>query len=478
MGVLSDDQIEAIHEKSLDVLQDIGINFLSDEALDILARNGAEVVSGSQRVRFDRALVTETVAKAPSEFKLHTRRSPTPLDVGGNALIFSMVASTPNASDLDNGRRGGNMEDFQNLLRLGQSLNIIHQVGGYPVEPIDVEPPIRHLVAERTAIKLCEKYCYGYSLGRRRILDSMEMIRIARGISMETMMREPSIFSVINANSPLQYDLPMLRGIIEMAGHGQPVIITPFTLAGAMAPATLAGALVQQNAEALAGIVFTQMVKPGAPVIYGGFTSNVDMKTGAPAFGTPEYAKAVLAGGQLARKYGLPYRSSNVNASTAPDAQAAYESQMSLWPCILGHANFIKHGAGWIEGGLTASFEKVIMDAEMLQMMSEFLKPMVVDDEEMALSAINEVGPGGHFFGCEHTLARYETAFYAPILSDWRNFETWQEAGSKTATESANAIFKDILAAYQPPAMDPAVEEELDAFVDRRIQEGGATMDM
>ncbi len=478
MEVLSVDQVEAIHEKSLDVLERIGINFLNPDACSILRTAGADVEAGSFRIRFPRGLIEESVAKAPSSYKLHIRHSVGTLDVGGNAMIFGLVASPPNASDLDTGRRPGNMEDFENFIRLGQSLNIVHQMGGYPVEPVDVAPPLRHLVAERSAIKLSDKFCFGYSLGRERIRDSIEMTRIARGIDYETLAREPSILTVVNANSPLQYDLPMLNGMIEMAKLNQPVVVTPFTLAGAMAPVTLAGALVQQNAEALAGIAFIQLVNPGAPVMYGGFTSNVDMKSGAPAFGTPEYAKAVIAGGQLARRYGVPYRSSNVNASNAPDVQSAYESQMSIWACALGHVNFVKHGFGWIEGGLTASFEKVIIDAEMMQMMAEFLTPMVVDDDEMAMDAIEEVGPGGHFFGCAHTMERYENAFYTPMLSDWRNFETWRDAGSVTAMHRANSIYKDLLANYEAPKMDPAVEEELDAFVDRRIAEGGAKPDM
>ena len=240
-----------------------------------------------------------------------------------------------------------------------------------------------------------------------------------------------------------------------------------------MSPATLAGALAQQNAEALAVIAFTQMVRAGAPVLYGGFTSNVDMKTGAPAFGTPEYTRAAIAGGQLARRYNLPYRSSNACAANSVDAQAAYESEMSLWGAILGHANLVKHGAGWMEGGLVASYEKMIVDAELLQMMSEFLQPIVVDDDTLALDAIAEVGPGGHFFGAAHTLARYETAFYAPMVSDWRNFETWREAGAKDATQRANAIWKQLLAEYQPPPLDPACAEAVTDFVERRKREGG-----
>ncbi|MGH6886306.1 MAG: trimethylamine methyltransferase family protein, partial [Geminicoccales bacterium] len=265
----------------------------------------------------------------------------------------------------------------------------------------------------------------------------------------------------------------MSDGLIAMARHGQPVIVTPFTLMGAMTPVTLAAALVQQNAEALFGIVLVQLAKAGAPVIYGGFTSNVDMKSGAPAFGTPEYTKATLAGGQLARRYRLPYRSSNVNASNAVDAQAAYESQMALWGCVMGGANMIYHGAGWLEGGLCASFEKIVLDAEMLQMMSEVLKPLEVSEETLALDAIREVGPGGHFFGAAHTLARYETAFYAPLLSDWRNFESWQEAGSPDTTQRANKLWKQLLADYVPPPLAPERAEAIDAYVARRKEEIG-----
>jgi trimethylamine---corrinoid protein Co-methyltransferase len=260
----------------------------------------------------------------------------------------------------------------------------------------------------------------------------------------------------------------MLQGLMEMARHGQPVVVTPFTLAGAMSPVSLAGALSLQNAEALALIAFIQMVRPGAPAVYGGFTSNVDMRTGAPAFGTPEYAKAVLAGGQLTRRYRIPYRSSNVNSSPAVDAQAAYESAMSLWATVLAHTNLIYHGAGWLEGGLVASYEKMVLDAELLQEMAEILQPLEVSEDTLALDAIREVGPGGHCFGAAHTLARYETAFYRPMLSDWRNFETWREAGAKTAAERANAIWKQLLADYEPPPLDPAIREALDDYVARR----------
>jgi trimethylamine--corrinoid protein Co-methyltransferase len=334
--VLSADQIEAIHESSLKVLEEIGMDFLDEEALAILKSAGAEVQPGTQRVRFPRGLVLGAVAKAPSEFTLHARNPEHSLTVGGNHLNFGSVASAPNVSDLDKGRRPGKFEDYCNLIRLCQSLNIIQFVPGYPVEPADLPPPTRHLDAHYAAITLTDKLWHPYSLGKQRISDAIEMACISRGITREELKARPSLFSIVNTSSPLRLDGPMIQGLMEMARHGQAVVLTPFTLSGAMSPATIAGALVMQNAEALAGIAFIQTVAPGAPCMYGGFTSNVDMKTGAPAFGTPEYVRAAMAGGQLARRYKIPYRSSNACAANAVDAQAAYESEMSIWGAVMG----------------------------------------------------------------------------------------------------------------------------------------------
>ena len=474
LEILDPEQIEAIHDTSLQILEEIGMDFLLPEAREILKAAGADVAAGEERVRFDRGLVLEAVAKAPSSFTLHARNPARNLTIGGRHINFTLIASAPNVSDLEGGRRPGGFADFCNLLRLGQSLNVIHFIGGYPVEPVDLPPETRHLDCIQAFIELGDKAFHGYSLGRTRILDAIEMTRIAQGVDMEELKKRPSLFSIVNSSSPLRLDSPMLEGVIEMARHNQVVVLTPFTLAGAMSPVTLAGALAQQNAEALAGLAFAQIVNPGAPVVYGGFTSNVDMKSGAPAFGTPEYTRAALVGGQLARRYGLPYRSSNANASNIVDAQAAYESEMSLWGAVMGHANIVKHAAGWMEGGLCASFEKVVLDAELLQMMAEFLVPIEVNEATLGLDAIAEVGPGGHFFGAAHTMDRYESAFYSPILSDWRNFETWQEAGAETATTRANAIYKRLLADFEPPPLDPAIREELGAFVTKRKKEGGA----
>ena len=280
-----------------------------------------------------------------------------------------------------------------------------------------------------------------------------------------------SLFNI--AAAIISIPFKMFDGLIKMAEGGQVVILTPFTLSGAMAPATVAGALTQQNAEALAGITLVQLINPGCPVIYGGFTSNVDMKTGAPAFGTPEATRAAMIGGQLARLNGVPYRSSNPNASTSADAQAAYESQMSLWGAVMGHANMILHAAGWLEGGLVASFEKFIIDVDTLQMMAEVLTPIEVTDEAIGIEAMRDVGPGGHFFGTQHTLERYETAFYEPIVSDWRNFESWEAAGAPDAQRRANTICKKVLETYQPPDLDVAIADRLSDFVARRKREIG-----
>jgi trimethylamine--corrinoid protein Co-methyltransferase len=475
--VLSDDALEAIHNASLTILEEIGMDVILPEARDRMKAAGADVTPGTDRVRFDRGLIMDMIASVPPAFTMHARNPLRNVEIGGNNLVFAQIASAPFVADREGGRRAGNQEDFRKLVKLAQSYDIIHTTGGYPVEPIDIHASVRHLDCLSDMVKLTDKVFHCYSLGQQRNIDAIEIARIGRGISAAQMESEPSLFTIINTSSPLRLDGPMLQGIIEMSSRNQVVVVTPFTLAGAMAPVTIAGAVVQQNAEALAGIAFTQMVRRGAPAMYGGFTSNVDMKTGAPAFGTPEYMKAVIAGGQLARRYNIPYRTSNTNASNTLDAQAAYESALSLWALTQGGGNFIMHSAGWSEGGLTASFEKFILDVDMLQMVAEFLTPLDVSEDALGLDAVRDVGPGGHYFGTAHTLARYETAFYSPILSDWRNFETWTEAGRPTTYDHANRVFKEKLNEYKKPPLDPAIEEELDAFVARRKAEGGVATD-
>ena len=459
------------------MLKEIGIDVLHAGARQILKDAGADIAPDSQRVRFDPAMVEASIGVAPKSFTLHSHNPARSLSIGGDHVAFCSVASAPNSFDREGGRRPGNHRDFQNFIRLGQSLDAVHLWGGYPVEPVDIHASVRHLDALFDLLTLSDKPIHAYSLGRQRNLDAFEMVKIVRGLDDAALEREPSLFTIINSSSPLRLDDPMCEGIIQMAKRNQVVVLTPFTLAGAMAPVTIAGAVTQQNAEALTGLVLAQTVRAGSPFVYGGFTSNVDMKSGAPAFGTPEYMKATLLGGQLARRYGLPYRSSNANAANSLDAQAAYESVFSLWAAIMGGVNLLMHGAGWMEGGLQASFEKMVLDADLLDMVAEFLKPVLVDDDELALDAMREVGPGGHFFGCAHTQARYRNAFFSPMISDWRNYETWREAGAPTAYDTANRLYKDKLAHFQPPPLEPERLEALQAFVAKRKAEGGVKTD-
>lgn len=476
-AVLSDDALEAVHQASLTILEEVGMDITLPEARRRMRAAGADVTAGTDRVRFDRDLILDMLASAPCEFTMHARNPLRNVAIGGDNLVFAQVASAPFVADREGGRRAGNREDFRRLLKLAQSYDIVHAIGGYPVEPVDIPAATRHLDCLSDTVTLTDKVFQVYPLGRQHHLDGIEIARIARGVSMEEMERAPSVFTSINTSSPLRLDASMLQAIIDMSSRGQVVVVTPFTLAGATAPVTIAGAIVQQNAEALAGIAFTQMVRRGAPVIYGGFTSNIDMRTGAPAFGTPEYMKAVVAGGQLARKYCLPYRSTNTSASNSLDAQAAYESAFSLWALTGGGGNFVMHAAGWSEGGLTASFEKFILDVDMLQMVAEYLAPLDTGTDALGMEAIRDVGPGGHFFATPHTLSRYDGAFYTPILSDWRNFESWSEAGRPTTLDHAGRIFREKLDAYEKPPLDPAIADELDAFVARRKEEGGVLPD-
>jgi len=469
--VLNPDQLEAVHGTSLQVLEDLGIEFMSPEALDVLARGGAQVDRDSGLVRFDRGLIAELLGKAPARVTVTPRDPARRLILGDKRMVFASVGGPPNVHDCERGRRPGNFADYCDILRLIQSLEIVHCIGNQPCAPTDLPAESRHLDCYQANLTLTDRVFLSTSIGADRVRDAVEMVAIARGDSLEELAARPGVISNINVNSPRRVDGAMAAGLMALARYGQVVVVTPFTLMGAMAPVTLPAALVQQNAEALACIALVQMVRPGNPVVYGAFTSNVDMRSGAPAFGTPENTLATIAGGQLARRYGLPYRSSNASASNVVDAQAVYESQMSIWGAVLGGANVLYHAAGWMEGGLTASFEKFVLDAEMLQMMSETLQPIEVDEASLGLDAIREVQPGGHFFGAAHTLARYETAFYQPMLADWRNYETWAEDGARSATERATAIWKDLLESYQQPALDAGVNDALEAYVRRRKEE-------
>ncbi len=474
---LDEEAIERIHNGAMRILEEIGILFLNEEALNVFKAAGCDVEMDTQRVRMDRAFVMEQVKKAPKSFTITPRNPAHVVTVGGDAMLFVNVSSPPNAMDLDRGRRPGNRESFRDLMKLTQYFNCIHLAGGYPVEPIDIHASIRHLDAIHDKLTLTDKVVHAYSLGKERVEDAMEMVRIAGGLSHEEFEATPRMYTNINSSSPLKHDFPMLDGAMRLARRGQPVIVTPFTLSGAMAPVTISGAVAQQTAEALCVVALLQLVRPGVPVVYGSFTSNVDMKSGAPAFGTPEYMRATQISGQMARFYGLPLRASNACAANAPDGQAVWESVFSLWACVTARANVVYHAAGWLEGGLTASYEKFVMDCETLQQVMHYMKPVPVTDEDVAVEAIREVGPRGHFFGATHTQARYETAFYSPFLSDWRNFERWSLDGAVQTPERANRIWKEILAEFEPPPLDPAIAEELSSFVERRKREGGAPTD-
>ena len=473
LEILSADQLETIHRASLRILAEVGLEVLGDRALDLLAGAGATIDRATRRVRLDPGLVEETIRTAPSEFTVHARNPGRSIDIGGRHLAFTSVGGPAFVTDLDRGRRAGNIADFTDYVRLIGALDVIHMEGGGPLEPTDVPVPIRHLEMYRVLATTLDKTWQCLGSGRTVVDDAIEIACIAGGVDRDRLLREPSLMTIINSNSPLRLDGPMSDGLIEMAIHGQPVVATPFTLAGAMSPATIAGALAEQNAEALFMVALTQLARQGAPVVYGGFTSNVDMRTGSPAFGTPEYVKAAFATGQLARRYGLPFRSSNVTGSNTVDAQAAYESEMAVWGAVMGGVNLLYQGAGWLEGGLTASYEKLILDAEILQMMSEVLQPLVVTDAEIGVDAIAAVGPGGHFFGTAHTLERFEHAFYRPMLADWRNFETWQDDGALTAAQRANRIWKQLLAEFEAPPIDQGAADAIDAFVARRTAEIG-----
>ena len=477
--LLSADQVEAIHDAGLRILRDVGVEVLGGRAIDRFEQAGARVERAADaagrgaaaRVLLEPAQVTELLGLAPATFELFARNPERNLVFGDRHLVFGAVGGPAFVTDIDRGRRAGNFADFQDYVRVIGALDVIHQEGGGPLEPTDLPVERRHLDMYRTFATTLDKTWQCLAFGTTVVDDAIEVACISRGIDRDRLAREPSLMTIVNTNSPLRLDGPMSEGLIAMAEAGQAVVATPFTLAGAMAPATLAGALAEQHAEALFMVALAQIVRPGAPIVYGGFTSNVDMRTGSPAFGTPEYVQAQLATGQLARRVKLPWRTSNVTGSAVVDAQAAYESEMSIWGAVLGGASLLYQGAGWLEGGLTASFEKLILDAELLQQVARLLEPLKIDEDELGLDAIAEVGPGGHFFGSPHTLARYETAFYQPFLSDWRNFETWQQDGARTATERANRIWKQLLAEYEPPPLDPGIAERLDEFIARRKRE-------
>ncbi len=474
---LSEEGVQALHEGAMRILEEIGIEFLNEESLAIFREAGC-TVEGTN-VRMGRDFVTEMVGRAPASFTLTPRNLDRQLVMGEDHILFGNVSSPPNYWSLDTGKVPGTREQCADLLKLTQYFNCIHFAGGYPVEPVDIHASVRHLDVLFDKLTLTDKVMHAYSLGAERVEDVMEMVRIASGLSPEEFAASPRMYTNINSTSPLKHDIPMIDGCLRCIRKGQAVVVSPFTLAGAMAPVTMAGAVAQSIAEALCAIALFQYVAPGCACVIGTFTSNVDMKSGAPAFGTPEYMRATQMTGQMARFYGLPMRASGVCAANVPDGQAMWETSNSLWSAVQSGTNMVYHAAGWLEGGLIASPEKFVMDCEVLQMIQRYFEPEVccTDPDDIALDAIAEVGSNGHFFGIEHTQERYETAFYQPFLSDWRNFEAWNLDGAKWTAERANALVKEILGSFEAPPMDDAIREELSDFVARRKAEGGAPTD-
>ncbi len=470
-SIISDDEVAHIHETALQYLERSGIRVLLDEARTIFKSVGATV--DGDMVRLGADLTRSLIGSAPSSFSITSRRADRSVEIGGDSLMLFAAAGPPYVSDRIRGRRPGTMDDLDDLFRLTQRSDILHTTSP-TVEPQDVPLQFRHLRTTRSSLVLTDKVPFLYARGRKVVADGFEIVRLANQVDESTFLERPYCWTNINTNSPRQLDVPMSLGIIDFARAGQVAVMTPFTLSGAMAPVSLAGALLLQHIEALAAIALSQAVRPGAPVVYGAFTSNVDMKSGAPAFGTPETVRAAIASGQLARHIGVPWRSQAASTSNTEDAQGGYETMTSLLGCLYGGANLIIHAAGWQEGGLTVSFEKFVLDVEMLQIVAEAMQPIKVDDAELAIEAIDDVGPGGHFFGTEHTLQRFETAFYQPEVFTRENFGQWTTAGSHDARDRATDVWKSWLDAYEEPAIDDSVRAAIDDHVARRIAEGGS----
>ena len=472
--VFSQDRVAAIHDTALRVLEELGIKILLPEVRRLFAQAGAVVDDDTQMVRIGREIVAEALTTAPRQFTLHGGAPNRALDMRLGTLAFQSGAGAPNCADMLRGRRPGTLRDVAELTKLVQHFDAIQMLSP-GVEPQDVPIHLRHYAFTRMQMAVSDKVPFVFSRGTGQVLDAFEMIAGFRGLSEDEFGQMPHCYTIINTNSPRQIDIPMAQGLIDFARHGQPSVVTPFCLMGAMAPVTVAGAVTLSHAEALAGITLTQLAKPGAPVCYGAFASNVDMKSGAPAFGTPEQVKASLAAGQLARLIGLPWRNAAGCAANTNDAQAAHETEISAWGALMSGATIVIHAAGWIEGGLTVSYEKFITDMEMVQVMAELCAATPSEDTDIGFDALAEVQPGGHFFGCGHTMERYATAFYEPLVADWTNYGTWTERGALDANDRALTLWQQILSDHRAPACATGDRlSMLDAFIAKRTAEGGA----
>lgn len=467
--VLSAEGTEAIHRASMRLLSETGILIVDfPPARETFRANGA-IVEGDL-VRIDEDTLFHFVRQAPATFTQLARNPANSLLFGGRNMIFAPVYGPPFVDDLDRGRRDATLEDFHNFVKLTYLAEHLHHSGGTIVEPNDIEVGERHLDMLLAHITLSDKAFMGSVTHADNARDTVTMAEILFGA--EVIRENPATISLINAASPLRFDDRMFGALEVYACARQAVIVTPFIVAGAMSPTTMAATLAQQNAEALFGICYAQMLNPGTPCVYGSFLANIDMKSGSPSFGTPENALALYAGAQMARRYHLPYRSGgNFTASRIPDAQAGYESASTMWPTVLAGTNFVLHAAGWLEGGLAAGYEKFVLDLEMCAIMARLVKGISLTEEDFAWDAFAEVGPGGHFLGAQHTMRHYEDAFFLPKIFNTDNYDRWSKQGKPDTYRLANRVWKRMLEAYEPPELDEAIAEELQHFVAHRRAE-------
>ncbi|KQT90709.1 trimethylamine methyltransferase [Marmoricola sp. Leaf446] len=475
--VLSADAMATLDKGWRRLVSELGVEFMSQRALDLLAAEGQQVEGDN--VKFDPDWILAQVAKAPREFDLQARNPEHTVHVGGDAMAFGAVYGPPFVRQGDV-RRDATMEDFRNFTKLAQVFPVLDSAGGVICEPNDTPLDSRHLDMTYALATLTDKPFMGNVVSGPNARDTIELTSILLGGSAgreagrASMEQTPALISLINCNSPLRWDDRMLDSLFEYAEANQAVVLTPFILMGAMSPVTIPAALVQQIAEALTGIALAQTIRPGCPVVFGSFLSNIDMQSGSPTFGTPESGMGLLCTGQIARHFGLPFRSGGtLTSSQVPDAQAGYEALMTLLPTFLAGTNWVMHSAGWLEGGLVAGYEKFIVDVELLQMMRAEFTPLEIDEASLAFGAHEEVGAGGHFLGAMHTMERFRTCFYRPLLSSSENYEKWSRNGGLDAAARASKIYADRLESYEQPPLDEAVREEMEEFVVRRRKELG-----
>ena len=465
MEVLDEEGLAIMEANADTILEEIGVEFRDEESLGLWKEAGATVTG--ERVRFPRGLPRKLLQTAPESFVQHARNPDRSVTIGGPNTVFAPVYGPPFVRDLEGGRRYGTIEDFRNFVKLAYASPAIHHSGGTVCEPVDLPVNKRHFDMVYAHMRYSDKPFMGSVTHPKRAADTVAMCEILFG---ETFVAENTVcLSLINVNSPLVYDATMLGALKAYARAGQGLIITPFVLSGAMAPVSRAGTLAQVLAEALAGMALTQILRPGAPVVFGTFASSISMQSGAPTFGTPEPTLVLFAAAQLARRLKVPFRSGgSLTASKTADAQAAYESAHTLLPTLLAGTHFVLHGAGWLEGGLVSGYEKFAMDVDQLAMMAVLAEGIDLSEDAQALDAIREVGPGSHFLGCAHTQAHFESAFYRSIVADNTSYEQWEEEGRLDTLARANALYKSMLAGYEDPGLDAATDEALRAFIAER----------